>query len=213
MPGACGVPDVVQPTPLHPAPAIGRRVAIVPLARVPAAEVEALLDRAFEPGRHARTAYRIREGTHAIPALSLAALDGAVPDGAAPDGTAPNGTALVGTIQCWPVALTDAVGRAWPLVMVGPVAVDPGHQGSGIGRLLMDGALAAAARTGLDGAMALIGDPEYYGRFFGFAADRTGEWVLPGPFERRRLLARGADVPAVAGVLGPRVARPSDRAD
>jgi predicted N-acetyltransferase YhbS len=51
----------------------------------------------------------------------------------------------------------------------------------------------------------LIGDPEYYGRFFGFLADGTGDWELPGPFERHRLLARtaGRVLPA-RGMLGPR---------
>ena len=54
-----------------------------------------------------------------------------------------------------------------------------------------------------DRALTLIGDPEYYGRFFGFAADRTARWRLPGPVERHRLLARGDAVPDVAGTLGP----------
>ncbi len=45
----------------------------------------------------------------------------------------------------------------------------------------------------------LIGDPEYYGRFFGFAADQTGRWDLPGPFERRRLLARTGRTDAAGG--------------
>ena len=51
----------------------------------------------------------------------------------------------------------------------------------------------------------MIGDPEYYGRFFGFTAEHTGGWKLPGPWEPSRLLAR-CDNPAVlpsAGVLGP----------
>jgi predicted N-acetyltransferase YhbS len=164
---------------------------LVPIAAVAEDAVERLLDRAFEPGRHARTAYRIRAGTRAIPELSFAALDGGV---------------LVGTIQCWPVCLTSADKRCWPLVMVGPVAVAPDRQRGGLGRRLMEHALAAAAETGLDRALCLIGDPEYYGRFFGFTAEATGAWELPGPVERRRLLARGPEVPAVAGVLGPRLA-------
>jgi predicted N-acetyltransferase YhbS len=49
----------------------------------------------------------------------------------------------------------------------------------------------------------LIGDPEYYGRFFGFTAERTAAWRLPGPVDPRRLLSRGADIPATAGMLGP----------
>ena len=43
------------------------------------------------------------------------------------------------------------------------------------------------------------------GRFFGFVADKTGGWRLPGPFEARRLLARGDAVPDCAGEVGPRV--------
>jgi predicted N-acetyltransferase YhbS len=94
-------------------------------------------------------------------------------------------------------------GSRHDLVMVGPVAVDPARQGGGVGRALTTRALDAAAATGNDGALTLIGDPEYYGRFFGFSADRTGGWRLPGPVEPRRLLARGPAVPAVAGTLGP----------
>ena len=32
--------------------------------------------------------------------------------------------------------------------------------------------------------MMLVGDPEYYGRFWGFSADATAGWRLPGPVER-----------------------------
>lgn len=170
-------------------------VEVVPLAQLPGAAVEALLDRAFEPGRHARVSYRIREGMASIAPLCFAALGDA----------APGGSPLLGSIQCWPASLVEENGRGWPLVMVGPVAVDPAHQGSGIGRRLMTHMLAAAVAAGRDGAMTLIGDPEYYGRF-GFTAERTAAWDLPGAFERRRLLARGPAVPGVAGRLGPGVA-------
>ena len=60
-------------------------IELIALDKVDQAAVEALLDRAFGVDRRSRTAYRLREGTQAIPALSLAALE----DGA-----------LVGTIQC-----------------------------------------------------------------------------------------------------------------
>ncbi len=161
-----------------------------PLAIVEAQAVERLLDRAFEPGRRTRTGYAIRAGVAAVPALSFAALDGAV---------------LVGTIQCWPVCLVAANGGGHALVMVGPVAVEPARQGEGVGQALMTRSLAAAEARGLGGALCLIGDPDYYGRF-GFTAARTAEWQVPGPVERHRLLARGDSVPAIAGVLGPRVA-------
>jgi len=51
----------------------------------------------------------------------------------------------------------------------------------------------------------MIGDPEYYGRFWGFSAEPTQEWQLPGPYEKHRLLVR-CDNPAVlpvTGMLGP----------
>jgi predicted N-acetyltransferase YhbS len=93
-------------------------------------------------------------------------------------------------------------GTRCPLVLVGPVAVAPERQQAGVGRRLMQAALDAA---GDDTALMLIGDPEYYGRFFGFSAEHTGGWRLPGPVERRRLLAKGTDVPTGAGTIEPRV--------
>lgn len=168
---------------------------VVPLAQIDPQAVEALLDRAFGADRRARTAYRVRAGTTAIPQLSFAAL---LDDGG-----------LAGTIQCWPVALACDSGESIPLVMVGPVAVEPDQQRDGIGRALTECMLKAAKAGGIAGtdALMLIGDPEYYGRFFGFTAERTAAWRLPGPFEARRLLARGHAVPDCAGEVGPRVLR------
>lgn len=114
--------------------------------------------------------------------------------------------ALIGTIQCWTVAHRAADGTETPLVMVGPVAVRPDAQRGGHGRVLMAHML-AAAQSEADGALMMIGDPEYYGRFFGFDAELTGAWDLPGPFEKRRLLGRavnGHALPNEAGMIGPR---------
>ena len=153
--------------------------------------VEHLLDLAFGPDRFGRTAYRIRQGMDAVPALSFAAVEGG---------------ALIGTIQCWPVAHHAPDGGATPLVMVGPVAVRPDVQRGGHGRALMVRML-EAAETEADSALMMIGDPEYYGRFFGFTADATGAWDLLGPYEKHRLLAlavNGHDLPVAAGMIGPR---------
>ena len=161
------------------------------MADIAAQAVEDLLDAAFGSDRFGRTAYRLREGSAAVPGLSFALVE---------DGL------LIGTIQCWPVVHRDADGTATPLVMVGPVAVRPDVQRGGHGRALMAHML-EAAETRADGALMMIGDPEYYGRFFGFDADATGAWDLPGPFERRRLLARavnGHDLPTTAGMIGSR---------
>ncbi|MGK6323581.1 GNAT family N-acetyltransferase [Sphingomonas sp. DT-51] len=161
---------------------------LVAIDTVPAAAVESLLDRAFGSDRHARTAYRLRAGTEALGALSFALVEH---------------DSLLGTIQCWPVRFVGDDGAEVPLVLVGPVAVAPEQQQRGLGRRLTAAALTAADARGLD--LMLIGDPEYYGRFFGFSAEATAGWRLPGPFERRRLLARGAGVPHAPGVIAPRV--------
>ncbi len=165
---------------------------LVPIDRVAHDAVERLLDRAFGPGRHTRTAYRLRAGTAAIPSLSFAALEG---------------DTLLGTIQCWPVQFAGDDGRLVPLVMVGPVAVEPARQQGGLGRRLTAAALAAADTQGQ--SQMLIGDYPYYGRFFGFSADATALWRVPGPVERDRLLARGPGVPAGAGEIQPRSTTPA----
>ncbi|MFN9578520.1 MAG: GNAT family N-acetyltransferase, partial [Novosphingobium sp.] len=48
---------------------------LIPLDNVDPALVEARLDRAFEPERRQRTAYRLREGLDWLPGLSFAAID------------------------------------------------------------------------------------------------------------------------------------------
>mgnify|MGYP000964622997 FL=1 len=163
---------------------------IIPLTDVGPMLVEQLLDQAFEPARHQRTAYKVREGMEALGNLSFAALD--------------DDDMLAGSIQCWPVALTDPQGRAHPMIMVGPVAVLPHLQSQGFGKALMTAALTAIdPRAPLP--QVLIGDPEYYERFFGFSNAQTGAWQLPGPFEQHRLLCRTAN-PAILpqeGTLGP----------
>lgn len=164
---------------------------VMPLTAIAPDAIEALLDSAFGTDRHGRTAYKIRADTRFDPSLSFAACDG---------------DTLVGIIQCWPIALALDSGSNAPLMMIGPVAVLPARQRDGVGRLLMNHMLAEAERTGQDRALMLIGDPEYYGRFFGFSSESTSQWRAPGPIEQHRLLARGPDVPSVAGMLGPRIA-------
>jgi predicted N-acetyltransferase YhbS len=177
---------------------------LIPLEAVDPAMIEEVLDRAFGTDRHARTAYRIREGMDWLPGLSLAALD--------------EHDMLVATIQCWPVALQTRQGQV-PLVMVGPVAVVPERQGEGFGVGLISAMIAEDARLAASGGRAssssaavgqtglpqvLIGDVDYYGRW-GFSAAMTGGWRCPGPYEPHRLLARGAALAAMPaeGMLGP----------
>jgi predicted N-acetyltransferase YhbS len=146
----------------------------VPLSEIDPPAVEALLDAAFGADRFSRTAYMLRAGAEAVPELSFAALDA---------------DQLVGTIQCWPIALETDAGPTALMTLVGPVAVSPEVQRGGIGRQMMGRMLAAADAHGHD-ALLMIGDPDYYERFFQFSAATTGGWDLPGPVERHRLLAR-----------------------
>ncbi len=186
------------------APQAAPAATLIPLEAVDPAMIEEVLDRAFGTDRHARTAYRIREGMAWLPGLSLAALD--------------EHDMLVGTIQCWPVGLQTKQGQV-PLVMVGPVAVVPERQGEGFGVGLMsamiaeDARLAAGRGSSSSSSQAvgprglpqvLIGDASYYGRW-GFSAALTGGWRCPGPYEQHRLLARGHALAAMPseGMLGP----------
>lgn len=147
------------------------RIDAITPADLPA--IEAMLNRAFGPERQRRTASLLRRGTEMCAELSLAARG--------PDGR------LLGSVQCWPLWLVDRA-RACPIVLLGPLAVDERARGRGVGGALMEAAVRAA-----DGRpMMLIGDEPFYGRF-GFSAALTGGWVLPGPVERHRLLARDAE--------------------
>ncbi len=152
------------------------------LSNISESALNVLLDDAFGTDRQRRTAYLLRTGMTEIDHLSFAISDGDI---------------LVGSIQCWPIRVANA-----QLTLVGPVAVAKHRQNRGLGTQLMQVMLAASKPT--DAPMVMIGDPEYYGRF-GFSAEGTAGWTLPGPWEPRRLLLRNttkAKLP-VYGMLGP----------
>lgn len=153
---------------------------LTPLAKADAPAIEDVLDAAFGTDRHARTAYRLRDGVAWLPELSFAAW---------------HGERLAGTLQSWPVALATPAGEE-ELVMVGPVAVLPELQGQGVGKALMDRLIADAPDV-----MMMIGDPDYYARW-DFTAERTAGWrIEAGPYEQHRLLARLCRDVAREGVL------------
>ena len=166
-------------------------ITLIPLVEIDPALVENLLDAAFGEGRNKRTAYKVREGMDILEGLSLAAVNNQENE-------------LVGSLQCWPVALTDEDGKAHPMIMVGPIAVYPDCQGDGIGQMLVKGLL-NEIKEGEHLPLVMIGDPDYYERFFGFSAERTRGWSLPGPWEPSRLLVRAHDKTTLPekGKLGP----------
>ncbi len=144
---------------------------------------EALLDRAMGPGRKRKSSEALRRGR--LPAEGLAfvarSADGAV----------------LGTVRLWNVTL--GTGRR-PALLLGPLAVEPSVKSAGIGSALMRQAIAEARDLG-HGAILLVGDEPYYGRF-GFSAERTGELAMPGPYERHRLLALELTQGALDGACG-----------
>jgi len=133
-----------------------------------AAAIERLLDRSFPPGRHAKTVYRLREGVDPVHDLSLVLRDGA--------------GRVVGTVRQWPVLL----GGIEPSLLLGPVAVDPGLQGRGLGAALVRATLVRAAALG-HRSVILVGDAPYYARF-GFRREHAAALALPGPVDPARVL-------------------------
>lgn len=71
---------------------------------------------------------------------------------------------VVGHIALSLVTISDGATGWYGL---GPISVEPGLQGRGIGRALMEGGLAELKRIGANGCV-LVGDPAFYARF-GFA--------------------------------------------
>jgi predicted N-acetyltransferase YhbS len=141
---------------------------------------EALLDACFGEDRHMRTCQRLRDGRAPAEGLALSAV---------------RRGQLVGTVRLWHVSAGGV-----PALVLGPLAVDATSRKLGVGATLMVEAL-AAARTRGHRAVILLGDAPYYARF-GFSAEKTGELMLPGPFERERLLALELREGALDGAWG-----------
>ena len=141
---------------------------------------EALLDASFGDDRYLRTCQRLRDGQTPAEGLALSALSQG---------------RLIGTVRLWRVSAGGV-----PALVLGPLAVEASCRKLGIGAALVRRALAAAKARG-HGAVLLLGDAPYYGRF-GFSARKTGELRLPGPFEPDRLLALELREGALDGAWG-----------
>ena len=91
--------------------------------------IERLHERTFGPGRFVLTAARLREQVGHRLDLSF---------------TARIGTLLVGSVRQLPVCIGDT-----PALMLGPLTVEPPFRSHGIGRALMERALAEARAKGV----------------------------------------------------------------
>jgi predicted N-acetyltransferase YhbS len=114
---------------------------------------------------------------------------------------------IVGTARLWHIACES--GQA--ALLLGPIAVAADRRSAGIGAALVRKAIREARKLG-HGAVVLVGDAPYYGRF-GFASEKTSALRMPGPFERQRLLALELTPGALNGAAGLIVAGGHPRAD
>ncbi len=163
-------------------------VAIIPPSAANFAVIENLLDRCFGPSRHAKTSYRFRDNIPQVESLARIALDDDM---------------VIGSIQYWPMLLNRE-----PVLLLGPLAVEPEWANRGIGRALVAASLDAAAAEGWLHVF-LVGEFDYYSRF-GFLP--TSRWGVSMPNEQQhRLLCRciGEAFPPAAGSLQPMAASKS----
>jgi predicted N-acetyltransferase YhbS len=141
---------------------------------------EALLDACFGDDRHERTCQRLRDGRTPAEGLALSAV---------------HSGRLVGTVRLWHVSAGGI-----PALILGPLAVDSSCRKLGVGAALMARALAAARARG-HRAVILLGDAPYYARF-GFSPEKARDLILPGAFERERLLGLELADGALDGAWG-----------
>ncbi len=144
------------------------------------AEIEALLHRAFGPGRFAKVSERVREFADFAADLSFCAVEA---------------DKVVGVVRMWRVRVGDR-----PVVFLGPLAVEESERRHGLGAQLVERACAAAEAAG-EPAVLLVGDLPYFQRV-GFAV--APDVVLPGPVDARRVLARLITTPPLAGPVRAR---------
>lgn len=141
------------------------------------AEVEALYDLCFAPGREALSSYRLRDDVPPVAGLCLVARDDL--------------DIVAGAIRFWPVKIGPD-----KALLLGPVAVHPTRQGEGLGGLLIAEGLARAEASGHPRTL-LVGDAPYYTRF-GFAP--LPDVKMPPPTNPARVLGYG-DWSNVAGAV------------
>ncbi len=145
--------------------------------------IEAVLDRAFGPGRFAKTSERVRErGAVLELSLSRVALS-ATGD-------------VVGVCRIWRVE------AGAPVFFLGPLAVDPAAQNAGLGADLVRAAIVACRATGGNGVIA-VGTARFF-EPLGFSVAPAQRISLPGPVDPARVLwmeLRPGGLDAVQGLV------------
>jgi len=135
------------------------------------AEIETLTNTVFGPGMKARAAYALRERmNHEIDLSFVAKTAGKI----------------IGSVRITKIAVANEY-----VLMLGPLGVLPSHKNVGIGKALMETAVAAskeqASARGVT-ALLLVGDHAYYAPF-GFERIPFGNITMPRPVDPARILA------------------------
>jgi predicted N-acetyltransferase YhbS len=143
--------------------------------------IERLHERAFGPGRYAKTAYRLREQSDHLRELSF---------------TARIGTLLIGSVWLSPIRIGET-----KALLLGPLTVEPAFRDRGVGQALIERALKDAAEKG-HRLVVLVGDEAYYEKC-GFKRIPKGRATMPGPVDPTRLLVAELSEGAFEGVSGP----------
>jgi predicted N-acetyltransferase YhbS len=130
------------------------------------AAIRKLEERAFGPGRFAKTAYRLREGVEPDWSLSTLARIGGM---------------LVGANTMTRIAIGGE-----PALLLGPLTVEEAFRARGLGEALAQKSIEAARAAG-HSLVILVGDPPFYERM-GFSRTPFGHFTFPGPVDPARLL-------------------------
>ena len=108
--------------------------------------IEKLLDEAFGPGRYARTAYRYREKHNLISEYSYIYQDN---------------KQLLASISFSQIFINN-INKG---LLLGPLAVKPGHVGKGYGVTLVETTIKLIKKSKKYSFIVLVGDIDYYRRF------------------------------------------------
>ena len=108
--------------------------------------IEKLLDEAFGPGRYARTAYRYREKHNLISEYSYIYQDN---------------KQLLASISFSQIFINHISEG----LLLGPLAVKPGHVGKGYGVALVETTIKLIKKSKKYNFIVLVGDIDYYRRF------------------------------------------------
>ena len=108
--------------------------------------IEKLLDEAFGPGRYARTAYRYREKHNLISEYSYIYQDN---------------KKLLASISFSQIFIN----KKSEGLLLGPLAVKPGHVGKGYGVALVETTIKLIKKSKKYSFIVLVGDIDYYRRF------------------------------------------------